>query len=73
MLFHISYGFKYYLQLLCLQFLSETRLIKKNSFLPSKQTQSHEQGLLSHQIHIFCLLSAKLHFSMGMGANSMVI
>ncbi len=26
MLFHISYGFNYYLQLLCLQFLSKTHL-----------------------------------------------
>jgi hypothetical protein len=26
MLFQISYGFKYYLQLLCLQFLSKTHL-----------------------------------------------
>ncbi len=26
-LFHISYGFNYYLQLLCLQFLSKTHLI----------------------------------------------
>jgi hypothetical protein len=33
MLFHISYGFNYYLQLLCLQFLSKTRLnLKKIHF-----------------------------------------
>ncbi len=34
MLFHISYGFNYYLQLLCLQFLSKTRLnFNKFSFV----------------------------------------
>jgi hypothetical protein len=33
MLFHIYYGFNYYLQLLCLQFLSKTRLnLKKITF-----------------------------------------
>jgi hypothetical protein len=31
-LFHISYGFNYYLQLLCLQFLSKTQLFKKITF-----------------------------------------
>ncbi len=32
-LFHISYGFNYYLQLLCLQFLSKTHLhLKKITF-----------------------------------------
>ncbi len=36
-LFHISYGFNYYLQLLGLQFLSKTHLnLKKKSLLASK-------------------------------------
>jgi hypothetical protein len=35
-LFHISYGFTYYLQLLCLQFLSKTHLNLKKSLLASK-------------------------------------
>ncbi len=47
-LFHISYGFNYYLQLLCMQFLSKTRLnftkftfcIKMACFLKSSLFQS---------------------------------
>jgi hypothetical protein len=35
-LFQISYAFNYYLKLLCLQFLSKTHLIFKNSLLASK-------------------------------------
>ncbi len=36
--FYKSYGFSYYLQLLCLQFLSKTHLNKKNHFWHQNST-----------------------------------
>jgi hypothetical protein len=41
MLFHMSYGFNYYLQLLRFQFLSKTHLyLKKNNFCHQNSTFS---------------------------------
>jgi hypothetical protein len=55
-LFHISYGFNYYLQLLCLQFLSKTQLnflkftfgIKIVLFLKSSLFQSR----IANNVHL---------------------